>query len=193
VRLFVAAYPPREALDDLAALVERLAIGQPAEPGRSRRLAPHEQWHVTLAFLGEVPDGKADKAADAVRRVAGGDTTAPAVRIAGGGRFGRGRFTIMWAAMGGDVAGLTALASTVRRELRSARLPFDRKPFRPHLTLARPGDRVTTGELAADLAALKAYEGPLWTVDAVRLVRSTLGPQPHYDPIVEVGLRQRLR
>jgi len=89
----------------------------------------------------------------------------------------------------GDVGALAALAATVRRELRSARLPFDHKPFKPHLTLARPGDRITPAELAADLGALAAYEGPQWTVEAVRLVRSTLGPQPHYDPIVEVGLR----
>jgi 2'-5' RNA ligase len=89
------------------------------------------------------------------------------------------------------VGTLAALATTVRRELRSARLPFDRKPFKPHLTLARPGDRVTAADLSADLAALAAYEGPQWTVDAVRLVRSTLGPQPRHEPVLEAGLRLR--
>jgi 2'-5' RNA ligase len=67
--------------------------------------------------------------------------------------------------------------------LKVAKLPFDRKPMRPHVTVARPGDRITAIELAGDLAALDAYEGPEWTVDEIRLMRSHLGPHPTYDVI----------
>jgi RNA 2',3'-cyclic 3'-phosphodiesterase len=184
VRLFVGVYPSAAALADLAALVSRLALGQPAQPGRSRRLAPPDRWHLTLAFLGEVPDRRLDDAVAAVR-AAGADLAGPTLRIAGGGRFGRGRFTTVWAGVDGDAA---AVAHAVRTRLRRARLPYDRKPFTPHLTLARPGDRLTPDEVSADLAALRAYEGPQWTVESVRLVRSTLGPQPHHEPVLEVGL-----
>jgi RNA 2',3'-cyclic 3'-phosphodiesterase len=192
VRLFVAAYPPPAARDDLAALVRKLSVGQPRERGHSVRLAPADNWHVTLAFIGEVPDASLDKARQAVERAVttwrAGNTTAPTVRIAGGGTFGRGRFTTLWTDLRGDVDALTDLAADLRRELRKARFPRDNKQFRPHLTIARPGDRLTADELAGDLALLDGYRGPKWTVDRIQLMRSHLGPHPTYDVLAEVAL-----
>jgi len=181
-RLFVAAYPPPQARDDLAALVATLAIGQPAQPGRSLRLAPAQEWHLTLAFLGDVAEHAVPAAHRAVEAAVCA-AAAPVVRLGGGGRFGRGKFTIVWTGVHGE--GLADLAKAVRRQLKAARLPFDPKPFRPHLTLARPADRLPAEALAADLAALKAYEGPKWTVETVALVRSHLGPKPVYERLGE--------
>lgn len=200
MRLFVAAYPPPQALRDLAGCVAGLALGRPVAPGRSVRLAPPERWHVTLAFLAEVPSDRLDAAVAAVTRAASmprvgpaernmaGTGYRPALRIAGGGRFGRGRSTVVWAGLHGDVAELERLARTVRRELRAARLVYDRKPARPHLTLARPGDRLPAPDLADDLAALARYRGPKWTLESIRLVRSQLGPNPVHECVVEVPL-----
>jgi 2'-5' RNA ligase len=56
VRLFVAAYPPEPACAHLAAAVDALAVGRAAAAGVNARLAPRANWHVTLAFLGDVPD-----------------------------------------------------------------------------------------------------------------------------------------
>ena len=193
MRVFVAVYPPPEAVEHLAAMVGGLALARPTGPGKSVRLASSERWHVTLAFSGDVPDpddasptparvdatGKAIQAIEAV-----GAQTAPArVRIAGGGRFGRGRFTVVWAGLRGDLEGLTSLATTTRRELKRARVPFDRQPFKPHLTIARPGDRLPVDELASDIERLDAYEGPLWTIEQVCLMRSFLGPRPRYETL----------
>jgi RNA 2',3'-cyclic 3'-phosphodiesterase len=192
VRLFVAAYPSAAARDDLAGLVRKLSVGQPRERGHSVRLASADNWHVTLAFIGEVPDTSLDKARLAVERAVvawrTGEVSAPTVRIAGGGTFGRGRFTTLWTDLRGDVDPLTDLAADLRRELRKARFPRDDKPFRPHLTIARPGDRLTTDELAGDLALLDEYRGPKWTVDRIQLMRSHLGPRPTYDVLAEVAL-----
>jgi RNA 2',3'-cyclic 3'-phosphodiesterase len=183
LRLFVAAYPPEEAVEHLRELVSgRLAVGQPQPPGRSLRLTRPDTWHVTLAFLGEVADKRAEAAAKALMA-----TPKPSVklRIAGGGTFGRGRFTTVWAGLHGDVTALHDLAAATRRELKRARLPFDDKPLKAHLTLARPADRLPAEALAADLAALNAYEGPQWTADDVRLVRSYLGPEPRYETVAK--------
>jgi 2'-5' RNA ligase len=188
VRLFVAAYPPENACADLAATVDRLAVGRAADQGVNARLAARANWHVTLAFLGEVPDERLDdvRAALVAAVARWRAKQAPTqLRLGGGGRFGRGRFTVLWVGLRGDVGPLAALATAVRKELKRARLPYDPKPFRPHLTLARPGDRV---DVRGDVAALKAYEGPPWTAEAVRLVRSHLGPHPTYDTLAEVGL-----
>jgi 2'-5' RNA ligase len=206
VRLFVAAYPPAPVRADFAGVVAGLHVGRPREQGRSVRLAPPENWHVTLAFLGEVPDEKVDDVRGVVDRAVerwradrnagtpdadtppGDAPGAPEVQITGGGTFGRNRFTTLWAGLRGDVDGLARVAEALRGELRAARLPYDNKQFRPHLTIARPGDRITADELAADLAALDAYQGPPWTVDGIRVMRSQLGPRPVYDTMHEASL-----
>jgi 2'-5' RNA ligase len=176
-RLFVSVDPPAEAVAHLGAVVDALGVSRANAPGRSTRLASRDRWHVTLAFLGDVAPNRIEPVGVAVGRAV--EAAGPiAVRLAGGGMFGRGRFAVLWCGLAGDVDGLRRLAERVRRELRRARAPFDAKPFRAHLTLARPGDRVGPDLLAADVATLAAYVGPGWTVDAVHLVDSELGPNP---------------
>jgi 2'-5' RNA ligase len=188
----VAVYPPAGALDHLAAAVARLRLGAATAAGTNVRLVARPLWHMTLAFLGEVPDDRAAGAADAlaegVARWRVGAAGPPALRLAGGGRFGRRQSTVLWVGLAGDVDGLRSLGGLVRRELRRARLPYDRKPMRPHLTFARPGERLPAEDLAADLAALTEYEGPGWTVEAVHLVRSQLGPKPVHHRLATVPL-----
>jgi 2'-5' RNA ligase len=195
VRLFIAAYPPEEALAGFGSLVSTLAVGQPRGPGQSVRLVPPERMHLTLVFLGDVPEdrlpaAKAAVAAGVARWAATHDGRArlPHVRIAGGGRFGRGRFTTVWAGVRGDVAALGDLVGDLRRQLRAAKLPFDVKPFRPHVTLARPGDRLPDADLAADLHALCHYQGPEWPVASIDLMRSNQGPNITYDRLAAFPL-----
>ncbi|GAA1362123.1 RNA 2',3'-cyclic phosphodiesterase [Catellatospora chokoriensis] len=175
MRLFVAVFPPPDAVDHLAAVVDSLAVG------RARaRVTPSERWHLTLAFLGEVPDESAGPAALAVSAVEG---PVGELRIRGGGKFGHGRSTVLWAGVEGDVEGLTRVGRAVRRELRARRLHPDDKRFAPHLTVARPGDRISHPDLTADLATLRDYTGPAWPVTELVLVRSMLGPNPSYTPL----------
>jgi 2'-5' RNA ligase len=186
-RLFVAVQPPAAALDHLAGAVGRLhAIAARA------RATPVERWHVTVAFLGDVPVDRVDDAAAAVAGAAASVDGAAAggpleLVVRGGGRFGRGRSSVLWAGIHGvtdtDDAAFAALARGLRRALRRARLPYDDRPFRPHLTLAYPGDRLDAELLRDDVAALAGYAGPAWTADRVTLFRSFLGPHPRHEPV----------
>lgn len=175
VRLFVAAYPPESACDDLSERLGTLAVSR-AGIG----LTPRLTWHVTLAFLGEVADARAPLAAEALERAAVGPPVT--LRLAGGGRFGRDRSTVLWAGVEGD--GLAELATRVRHELHKSKISYDERPFRPHLTVARPGDRLDPSVIEADRTALEAYTGPSWPVSEIRLMRSHLGPEPVYDRVV---------
>ncbi|MFC0526695.1 RNA 2',3'-cyclic phosphodiesterase [Phytohabitans kaempferiae] len=182
MRLFVALYPPEHVADDFAARVEGLRVSQALRDGVNTRVAARVNWHVTLAFLGDAPDDRLADAATAVERAAA--LASPfEVRLTGGGRFGRGKFTLLWAGVGGDISALGGLSRVVRRELKRARLAYDPKPLRPHLTVARPGERIDRVAVDADRAALDAYEGPSWTVSEVVLMRSNPGPNPTYDRI----------
>jgi 2'-5' RNA ligase len=191
-RLFIAIQPPPAVLDHLAAFTAGLGFVQAGVRVTARHL-----WHVTVAFLGDVPEPLLPAAARALDRAAAavreppvparrGRTRAapaaapPVVRLSGGGRFGRGRFTIVWAGVDGD---LRPLRRATVGALRRVRLPYDDQRYHPHLTLGRPGDRVPAAVVAADLAALAGYRGLSWTVGGLVLYRSHLGPKPVYEPL----------
>jgi RNA 2',3'-cyclic 3'-phosphodiesterase len=192
MRLFVAAYPSPEACNHLAQGLAGLHTTRAAERGVHTRPARPENWHVTLVFLGEVAEDRAEDARAALdRAVAGWRATGagpPRLRLAGGGTFGRGRFTVLWVGADGDREPLVRLARRMRAELKRDRLPYDDRPLKPHLTVARPGDRLDRADVLADRAALAGYRGPEWPVRTVELVRSHLGPKPWYEHLAAFPL-----
>jgi 2'-5' RNA ligase len=192
LRLFVAVYPPPEAVDDLSAQVSRLRVGAAAATGVDVRLADPAHAHITVAFLGDV---EADRLVDvesalglAAEASRASRSAYPQLRLGGGGRFGRGRFTVLWVDVLGEVDALRILVRLVRSGLSQARLPYDEKPFRPHLTIARPGDRLDPVDLTADRATLADYLGPAWPATELVLVRSNPGPRPTYDRLAAWSL-----
>ena len=150
MRTFVAVRPPPAA-------VEHLRSALPAWPS-----AP-ERWHLTLAFLGEVPDPTA--LAPELAGVCAGRGPLD-LRLAGSGTFGRGG--PVWVGVEGDRVGLSALAGDVAQACRDAGVDVERRPYRPHLTVGRRG--------RPSPARLAAYAGPSWTASEVELVVSLLGP-----------------
>jgi 2''-5'' RNA ligase len=186
-RLFIAVDPSAEAVEHLGPVVDGLRVSLANAPGRSTRLTRRENWHITVAFLGDVPTARVPVAAAVMRQVAAG-LVPLRLCVSGGGTFGGRRDPILWAGIGGEVDGLRRLARLLQRALRRARLPCDDRPPRPHLTLARPGSRVTPDDIAADVATLAGYEGPHWTASALHLMRSEIeqlptGPAPKYTAV----------
>jgi 2'-5' RNA ligase len=186
VRIFVGLFPPPPVIADLQSLVARLNLGKATAAGRNVRLDAPERWHVTLAFLGEVDEAGLAAAETALAAAADSfpreHTGLPPLRLADGGRFGSGAATVIWVGLHGDLGTLTDLTGRVSHELAEVGLPSgDGKPFRPHLTLARCGDRLSAEEVAADLADLHHYAGPTWKVDELVLVRSHLGADHRYE------------
>lgn len=174
MRLFVAVVPPPSALDDLAAAVAPLR----ETAGPEVRWQTPDRWHVTLAFLGEVPDERVGRLRAALGAVAAAARVGPGgleLAVHGGGRFGH---RVLWAGLTGDVAPLGALARAVARAARELRIDVERRPFRGHLTLARVRGETDLRPLAA---ALAGYEGPAWHATELVLVRSYLGPHPRHE------------
>ncbi|MCF6506147.1 RNA 2',3'-cyclic phosphodiesterase [Blastococcus sp. MG754426] len=175
-RLFFAVDPPDPARRDL----ER-ALGPLRDlPGAPRWGRP-ERWHLTLLFLGAVPEPVVPRlVASAAPAVAA--TPPMALRLAGGGRFGSlRRPQVAWTGLEGDVEPLVALAGRLAAVARTLGLPVEDRPFRPHLTLGRwrPG-RPADGTVPDRLAG---YRGPEWPVQEIRLWESRLGPAPAYTVI----------
>ena len=186
-RLFIAVDPSPAAAEHLGAVVDGLRVSLAHAPGRSTRLTRRENWHITLAFLGDVPATRVTVASAVMQEVAA-SVVPLQLCVAGGGTFGGRRNPILWAGIGGELDGLRRLARLLQRSLRRARLPVDERPPRPHLTIARPGSRVPPEDIAEDVAALNAYTGPEWTAEVLHLMlseieQSSSGPVPRYTSI----------
>jgi 2'-5' RNA ligase len=176
MRMFVAVLPPQEALDDLGEFVRPR---QEAETGF--RWTTPEQWHITLAFMGQVADRHLDDLVARLERAAARRTPFP-VAIAGGGTFpnpaaAKVLFAGIDAGSGREelsrlATGACAAANKAGAETRGGR-------FHPHITLAR---LKRPSEATKWVRVVDTYRGPTWTVDAIGLVESHLGEGPRKRP-----------
>ncbi|WP_406202179.1 RNA 2',3'-cyclic phosphodiesterase [Kitasatospora sp. NBC_01560] len=196
MRLFVAVLPPAGALQELADAVAPVR----GLPGAERlRWTGAEGRHLTLAFLGEVPEERLPALEAALAGVAGLHP-AHRLRLAGAGHFGD---RVLWAGVEGQARALRRLAEAVgaaTADVAGAAGAFD---FHPHLTLARAGssrghrraDRRPAGSRAGldDLArALDGYRGPEWAAAELHLMKSELdGGFAHYGAVRSWPLADR--
>jgi 2'-5' RNA ligase len=187
MRLFIAVVPPQAAVDELAAVVRPLR-GLP--DGQPLRWTAPETWHLTLAFLGEVPEESLPELEERLARAAHRHPVLR-LRFAGGGRFGD---RTLWTGVQGDTLELRRLAESARAAARRAGLELDEdRPYRAHLTLARGStphrgasdrgashgaERRRGPDLRGLKAALEDFQGIEWEAADLRLVRSVLGGGP---------------
>lgn len=176
MRLFTAIVPPAEAVEDLDGF---LSVRREAGPFRWT-LA--EQWHLTLAFMGSVPDRKLDDLVERLGR-AGRKRSPFEVRFAGGGAFpNAGRAKLLYAAVSGDERArveLDRLATGARAAATKSGAQVDGARFKAHLTLARIGK---PQDITSWVRLLDSYSGPSWRVDEFVLVESHLGEGPRGRP-----------
>jgi 2'-5' RNA ligase len=171
VRLFIGLSPGAPAVAHLAAAIDRLG-----DTG-FQRTAP-DNWHLTLAFLGEVADRRLPDIADAATDAARGIAPFP-LRLSGAQILGR-RSPVLCTDVDGDLAALRDLVARLRDCLTRHRVPFDPRPFLPHLTVGRAPHGAPAASLADSADALSTLHGPPWTVAAIRLYQTQPGPPVTY-------------
>lgn len=171
MRLFAAVcFSDRflDALEDCQRSLRRM--GLPGKPSFTKR----ENLHMTLAFLGEREE--ADSAVRALERV----RFAP-FRIGTAGLRAFGDVLTLEIRDGGESV---RLAGAVRSALDESRIPYDKKPPLPHITLARK----CVGPLPEGVSLLLP-DGRV-TVASFRLMRSELTRAGAvYTPLHEFRLR----
>ncbi|MER5865796.1 RNA 2',3'-cyclic phosphodiesterase [Kitasatospora sp. NPDC002040] len=187
MRLFVAVNPPVDAVQELADAVAPLR----GLPGAERlRWTGVEGWHLTLAFLGELPETELPALTGLLARVAG-EHGAHRLRLAGAGCFGD---RALWAGVDGEVWALRRLAEAVREGVGELGVESDQFGFLPHLTLARAGAaagrrraarRTDAGELQALAGALEAFRGGEWRAAELCLMHSETGAGPSRYTVLE--------
>ncbi len=132
MRLFVGIEFPEKIVAALAAVQAELR-GH-SQRGRFKR---RENFHLTLKFLGEVPAADVPLLTPPLAAVAA--AAAPFVIGLGRvGQFGSGSpVRTVWADVAGDLERLQSLQGKVEQALVPAGFPAERRPWRPHVTLAQ--------------------------------------------------------
>jgi 2'-5' RNA ligase len=131
MRLFVGLEVSPEVTRKLIAL-----SGELKRNAAGARWTSPEAWHVTLKFLGEVAPGNLPSIVGQLRAVSASPFD---LSLTGLGLFSRAG--VVYAKISPSPA-LTALAAQVEQAMTTCGFEPERRPYSPHLTLARiPADR----------------------------------------------------
>jgi len=171
VRLFVAVELNKQIKDELAKAQHALR-----EFDRLVRWSGGNQMHLTLKFLGEVPDSQVDDICTAVE-LAASESAGFELTLQGAGCFPpKGKVRVVWVGLAEESKALANCQRRVEDELSEIGFPPERRPFSPHLTLGRVRDDRSGGQLRT---AVEALEVPSVSqaIDSVVLMRSELLPQ----------------
>lgn len=174
MRTFIALELPEEFVGELAQTARVLSSSVEG------RFMPRSNYHVTLAFLGEIHESEVRLVMDAIDEACQG-IGAVGLSCNGLGTFGRASDATLWLGLDPD-QGLSELAVSVRAKLAARGAAFDDKPFRPHITLARRA-RIPRGILPE-----LPFPAPV-AASRVTLFRSVLSKDgATYKPIYTVDL-----
>lgn len=146
------------------------------------KVAPPENWHITLRFLGTIDGVTHDRFVAGMSSVE--DEEAFRIRLTGFGAFPRARkASVVWAGVGDGNEGLGRLNQIAEEAAQSAGLKPEERPYHPHLTFSRvrpPADASHLLEESLDLT---------WRCDRVIVYQSRLGGGPaRYEPLETFSL-----
>jgi 2'-5' RNA ligase len=132
-RLFFALWPDAEVRDGLAGLAQRL-------PARCGRKVTAEHLHITLSFLGNVPEDNLACLTEGV-----GAIRVPAFLLSLDRLGWFRRAGVVWVAPEAAPQELIHLAAEINKVVLDCGLEPDGRAYQPHLTLSRKARRPPRG------------------------------------------------
>lgn len=172
MRCFVAVDLPAEIKREIPAIQQAFAMN-------GLKLVEPELVHITLKFLGEVPERRVAEIVNSLNRVSFSPFQA---RIRGVGAFPGRSIRVIWLGASGPFEDLA-------RAVDSALEPFGferDKKFSAHATLARVKDPALSRILLERISGISDTDLGEFTVDRFVLKKSTLTPRgPIYEDIAE--------
>jgi 2'-5' RNA ligase len=168
VRLFTAVDLPKDVVTALSGLIEQL------RPTALIRWSPPENLHITTKFIGEWPEARLGELTAALSALPRFEPMR--IEVRGLGYFPNPHAPrVFWAAVHAPAA-LGDLARETDRALAALGVPAEKRPFSPHLTLARIKEPVPLGALRQAIAGMPIADFGGFTADRFCLYRSTLSP-----------------
>ncbi|MDO5533417.1 MAG: RNA 2',3'-cyclic phosphodiesterase [Propionibacteriaceae bacterium] len=176
-RLFTALLPPARVVEDVDAFLQPRRDAEP----RLRWTRP-DGWHLTTAFLGDVPDRALDRLAENLAAAAD-RTPGFTLRLGEGVAFPwplETKVLALGVPTGGDE--LAALARRCRSAAATAGVRPDGATFVPHLTLARANRPIDSTRL---VRVLDTFESESWGATELVLVESHLRDRANRYEVLE--------
>lgn len=194
IRAFVAVEldaPLRQALAQVQATL-RGQLQQAVDPDVRIQWVKPESIHLTLKFLGAIPEERVSDIRAALARVACGHSRFT-VDVEGLGVFPDVHAPrVLWVGLTAHGDTLTRLAADVETGLAALGFPPEARPFNPHLTLARIKERSRDVGRALSAGGALTQEARLGAlpVAALSLMKSDLQPSGSvYTQLQEIPLR----
>ena len=140
--------------------------------GADVKAVEEENIHITLKFLGEIPEERTARVAKLVEGVAFRPFT---LDFRGVGVFpSPSRPSVVWAGVAGDAPEMLAVFTELERGLTALGFEPERRPFQPHVTLCRVRSGRNRAQLAEAVRDMEDEEFGPQRVEHIRLKRSTL-------------------
>ncbi|MFZ2411101.1 MAG: RNA 2',3'-cyclic phosphodiesterase [Candidatus Methanoperedens sp.] len=176
IRTFIAVELPERFVPEILRIESMLDT-----PGI--KLVEPKQVHITLKFLGDIPEDRVEPIASALSQV---NCKPFEARIKGVGVFPKPAYIkVIWLGAEGN---FEALHSEVERVLAPFKLEKDHL-FSPHATLARVKMLRDKGALLEKIKKLENVDLGVLNVDSLTLKKSILTPQgPIYETLREIKL-----
>ncbi len=171
MRVFVALEIPAEVRRAIGEMIARLR-----DVARGARWVRAEGVHVTLKFIGEIPEERVAAIEQALRGVKTAGIAAPVeAKFRGAGFFPNERHPrVFWAGVEGP-PNLAELARAVDERLAPLGIAAETREFRPHLTLARFKSEDGLPRLREEIKKLEPFDFGLMRASEFHLFQSQLG------------------
>jgi 2'-5' RNA ligase len=168
MRLFIATDLPEQVIESLSVMREQVGSAHDRV-----RWVPSESLHLTLKFLGEVPDKRIRRIDESLKCI---QISRFEVEVAGVGFFPNEHAPrVFWAGVRSTT--LVQLADKVGGLMVELGFKSERRPFRPHLTLARArGNARIEGRFVEQARSFRDREFGTLETDRFFLYESQLGP-----------------
>jgi len=156
------------------------------QTGAQLKIVDPNILHLTLRFLGEIPQTTVERVKEALDAARFPPFEA---EFKGLGAFPNlNRMNVVWVGIRLGHEQLNEIFHQIEPKLRLIGLPPDNKGFSPHLTIARVRSGVNRDALADYVSSMTEQDFGMMPVKTVRLKRSTLTPKgPIYTTIHEVA------
>lgn len=157
--------------------------------GADLKLVEPQNVHLTMRFLGNVPEDKIDRVKEAVRR--SGKTLSPYdLQVKGIGAFPNlGYIRVIWAGVGRGKDETVALRRELDGSLAERGFPPKDKDFVPHVTLARMRSAKAKERIVKRIKEMSDKDFGTCRADAIELKKSKLTREgPIYTTLERVEL-----
>ncbi|WP_407408602.1 RNA 2',3'-cyclic phosphodiesterase [Peribacillus sp.] len=154
---------------------------------------PFKKWlhpadyHITMAFLGNAEDTMKEEALEKIKRALANEQSFE-LKVEGIDVFGKKESPrILWAGVKQEER-LTSIQKKIYASCVEAGFELDKKPFKPHITLARKFEGETPFSIN-EARQLAKPEAKAFQASQIALYQTHLGASPSYEPVYTINLQ----